>query len=189
MARSNVKLKPREINLDKLRIERKSPIDVRGPTNERVLASGGHYAIGDDAQGHHTFTMQDGPLERMRARRAIGEKEYASLKRYYHHWHYAGLEASVGSVDLNRVFASDPGSMSGMAKSEKQFYHRQLYREARNMIGHRPGIVVDTVVCQEHGLEIAGYAIGWTNRPQAVAAATEMLRDAGHRLANLWGMG
>jgi len=79
--------------------------------------------------------------------------------------------------------------MSGMAKSEGQAHHRQQYREARALLGHRPAIVVDNVICAEHPLEVAGYAIGWTNRPQAVAAATEMLRDAGYRLAKLWGIG
>jgi hypothetical protein len=49
--------------------------------------------------------------------------------------------------------------------------------------------VVDNVVCHEHSLEIAGFSIGWTNKPQAIAAATEMLRDAGCRLAKLWGIG
>ncbi|MDR3485107.1 MAG: hypothetical protein P4M05_09365 [Bradyrhizobium sp.] len=86
------------------------------------------------------------PLDRLHGRRAIGDKEYSALKRYYHHWHCAGLQSAVGSVDLNRVFASDLGSMSGKAKSEKQFYHRQQYRSARCLIGHRPGIVVDNVV-------------------------------------------
>lgn len=38
-------------------------------------------------------------------------------------------------------------------------------------------------------LEIAGYALGWPSKPQAIAAASEILRDAGHRLAKLWGIG
>ncbi len=111
------------------------------------------------------------PLDRLHGRRAIGDKEYSALKRYYHHWHCAGLQSAVGSVDLNRVFASDLGSMSGMAKSEKQFYHRQQYRSARCLIGHRPGIVVDNVVCCEWSLEIGGFGIGYTSPYRARQAA------------------
>lgn len=161
---------------------------VEGPTDERRRHAGGFYEIGGDDRASQKFTMQDSPLDRMKARDAIGPKEYSALRKYAHHWYYGGLLSSVGSVDLNRVFASDPLSMSGMAKSEGQAHHRQQYRRARSILGHRPGIVVDSVVCQEHNLEVAGYAIGWTNRPQAVAAATEMLRDAGYRLAKYWGM-
>jgi hypothetical protein len=181
------KPKVREIDLDQQRAERKSPMDYRGPTQGRIAAAGGSYVIGGD-RGHLTFTMQDSPLDRLHGRRAIGDKEYSALKRYYHHWHCAGLQSAVGSVDLNRIFASDPGSMSGMAKSEKQFYHRQEYRAARKEIGHRPGIVVDNVVCAEVSIEIAGYSIGFTSPYRARQAATEMLRDAGYRLARFWGM-
>src|SRR5450631_3736954 len=119
MAKSNQKPKQREIDLDQQRAERKSPNDFRGPTQGRIAASGGSYVVGDDDMGHQTFTMQDSPLDRLHGRRAIGDKEYSALKRYYHHWHCAGLQSAVGSVDLNRIFASDPGSMAFMAKSEK----------------------------------------------------------------------
>jgi hypothetical protein len=125
----------------------------------------------------------------MRQRDAIGGNEYAALMKYRHHWHHGGLESSCGSVDLNRVFSSDPGSMSGMAKSEAQAHHRQQYRAGRAALGHRTGIVVDNIVCAEQSLEIAGYSIGWRSKPQAIAAATEMLRDAGYRLSRLWGIG
>ena len=162
---------------------------LEGPTDERRRHAEGYFEIGGDSQVGRKYTMQDSPLDRMRARNAIDPVEYSALRKYLHHWYHGGLQSSVGSVDLNRVFASDPLSMSGMAKSEGQAYHRQKYREAREMLGHRPGIVVDNVVCAELTLEAAGYSIGWTNKPQAVAAATEMLRDAGYRLAKLWGIG
>jgi hypothetical protein len=92
------------------------------------------------------------PLDRLHGRRAIGDKEYSALKRYYHQWHCAGLQSAVGSADLNRLFASDLGSMS----VKKQIYHRKQYRTARCLIGHRPGIEVDNVVCCEWSLEIGG---------------------------------
>lgn len=162
---------------------------IGGPTDERKRHADGYFEIGGDNQVGRKYTMQDSPLDRMWARNAIDPKEYSALRKYAHHWYHGGLLASVGSVDLNRIFASDPGSMSGMAKSEGQAHHRQQYREARALLGHRPSIVVDNVICAEHSLEIAGFSIGWTNKPQAIAAATEMLRDAGYRLAKHWGIG
>jgi hypothetical protein len=76
-----------------------------------------------------------------------------------------------------------------MAKSEAQAHHRQQWRAGRAILGHRAGIIVDNVVCAEQSLEVAGFSVGWTNKPQAIAAATETLRDAGYRLAKLWGIG
>jgi hypothetical protein len=163
--------------------------EISGPTPERLLKTDGFFVIGDDKQGAKIFTIRDTPLDRMFNRDAIGGSEYAALQKYKHHWHHAGLEASIGSLDLDRVFSSDPGSMSGMAKTERQAHHRKQYREARELLGHRSGVVVDNVVCAEQALDVAGYAVGWTNKPQAIAAATETLRDAGYRLARLWGIG
>jgi hypothetical protein len=172
----------REIDLDRL-------TELGFLTPERKAKAADH-VIGGKGRGETpTLKMQDSPIDRMFNRQALSGTEYAALQKYKHHWHHAGLESQLGSADLNRVFSSDPGSMSGMAKTERQAHHRKQYREARAILGHRPGIVVDNVVCAETGLEVAGYAIGWTNKPQAIAAATEYLRDAGYRLAKLWGIG
>ena len=160
-----------------------------GPTLERLAKAENFFTIGDDKQGGKIHTMRDDTLGRMFTRRAISGIEYAALQKYFHHWHHAGLEMGVGSVDLNRVFSSDPASMSGMAKTEAQYHHRKQWRDARSILGHRTGIVVDNVVCCGHGLEMAGFSIGWRSKPQAIAAATEMLRDGGYRLAKLWGIG
>jgi hypothetical protein len=168
-----------------------------GPTAERLLKAQNHYHVGDDKQGGRIYQFHDNPLDRLYSRltRSAGtheentlRREYSALLKYKHHWNSAGLEPSVGSVDLNRVFASDASNMSGMAKSERQYDHRTKYRAAREEIGHRSGIVVDSFVCHELPIEAAGYAVGWTNRPQASAAATEMVREAGGRLAKFWGM-
>lgn len=160
---------------------------LQGPTSDRLKRAGGYFELTGEDRTSQKYTMLDSPLDRMRARDAIDPKEYSALRKYGHHWYHGGLQGTVSSMDLNRVFASDPLSMSGMAKSEGQAYHRQQYREARSEIGNR-AIVVDRIVCAEITLEDAGYQIGWRNRPQAVAAATEILRDAGYRLARLWGM-
>ncbi len=160
-----------------------------GPTVERLLKSQGNYTVGDDKQGGKIHTMRDQPLDRMFARQAITGSEYAALQKYHHHWHHAGLEMSLMSANLNRIFASDPASLSGMAKTEAQAHHRKQWREARRTLGVRVAGIVDSVVCAGNSLEVAGYNIGWRSKPQAIAAATEMLRDGGYRLSRLWGIG
>jgi len=155
----------------------------------RLRFADGHFTVGDDKQGGKIHTMRDQPLDRMFARQAITGAEYAALQKYHHHWHHAGLEMSLVSADLNRVFASDPGALSGMAKTEAQAHHRKQWRDARKVLGLRVAIIVDSVACAGNSLEVAGYAVGWRSKPQAIAAATEMLRDGGYRLSKLWGIG
>ncbi len=177
----------REIDYDKKK--EAAQVDVRGPTPERLGKAMDAFEIGGDNHGVRTYIFADSPLGRMFKGKRIDPIEFTALQRYKHHWYHGGLEASVGSVDLNRIFASDPSSMSGMPKSERQAHHRQQYREAREVIGHRAGIVVDNVICAEWPLHIAGHSIGYDSPYRARAAATEILRDAGYRLAKLWGIG
>jgi hypothetical protein len=127
-------------------------------------------------------------LERMYVKKAIKPDAYHALKKFQIHWHNAGLQPSIGSVDLDRVFASDPSNFSGMAKTERQFFHRDQYRKAVQYLGIRSSLIVECVVCADFSLEDAGSALGWKHKVQAISAATEMLRDAGDRLARLWGM-
>lgn len=172
---------------------------ITGPTPERLAKADEHFVVGDDKRGNRVYQFVDSTMDRLysrltraaknRAEKETLRREYTALQRYKHHWHNAGLLAAVGSVDLNRVFASDPSNMSGMAKSERQAHHRQQWREARDLIGHKPGIVVDNVVCAEHSLEIAGYSIGYGSPYRARVAACDILRQAGRELAKLWGVG
>lgn len=169
-----------------------------GPTVERIAKADRHYAVGDDKRGNRVYQFHDCPLDRMYSRltRQAGalsveqglRREYIALVKYRHHWFSAGLQDAIGSADLNRVFASDPGSMSGMAKSERQAHHRQQYRSAREEIGHKPGIVVDNIVCAETSIEAAGWSIGFNSRTQARDKAEEVLRESGRKLAKLWGI-
>ena len=175
-----------------------------GPTAERLLKAQGGYSIGDDKQGTRIYHFHDTPLDRLYSRlvKRAGSyqeqqirKEYVALQQYRKHWYCAGLESSIGSVDLDRIFASDPGSMSGMAKTERQAYHRQQYRLARDGkdgkggLGHKPGIVVDNVVCAETSLEVAGWSIGYNSRTSARDNAERILRECGQKLASFWGIG
>ena len=159
------------------------------PTPERLAKAEGYVEIGDDEQGTRVYALRDSPLERLSVRGAIDPKEYSALMKFKQHWYHAGLLPTVGGIDLNRVFAADPGSYSGMARNERQLFHRQRYREAVQHIGLRASLVVERVVCNEQTLEMAGLALNWRTPAQARAAATELLRDAGHRLAQLWGIG
>jgi hypothetical protein len=183
------KRRPEPIDRDKERAVKLSLVDVRGPTRERMELIGDEFEVGDDKQGTKVVRILDTPLNRMLNRKAIDPVEYTALQRFHHHWYHSGLIPGLGSVDLNRVFAADPSGMSGMAKSEAQAHHRKQYREACELLGRRARITVDNVVCSEQTLEVAGYALGWPSKPQAIAAASETLRDAGYRLAKLWGIG
>lgn len=173
------------------KIKNSIPVEFRDlpSTSERLAKADGFIDVGDDKQGARIYTFKDSPIERMFARKAIDPIEYTALQRYKHHWYHGGLLPAVGSVDLNRVFASDTSNMSGMAKSERQAHHRQQYREARELVGHRVGIVVDNVVCAEWTLEIAGYSIGYNSPYRARRAASEVLCGAGRALAKFWGIG
>lgn len=178
-----------------------------GPTAERLARADNHFHVGDDKQGGKIFQLCDNPMDRLYSRLTRSassheentlRREYAALLEYRRAWHSAGLEPSVGSVDLNRIFASDASNMSGMAKTERQYYHRQKYREARSIIGHRHGIILDNVVCCEWSLEIAGYSVGYGSYRgkdrksygspyRAREEATKLLREAAIRLAVHWG--
>lgn len=182
----------RRVGLPAKRRGKANPVYAKvsdGPTPERLAKSQGFYTVGNETQGAKITTMRDAVLERMYARSAISGPEYAALQKYHHHWHCAGLESCIGSADLGRIFSNDPSSLSGMAKTEAQAHHRQQWRAARALLGHRVGIVVDNVVCAGNSLEVAGFSVGWRSKPQAIAASTEMLRDAGYRLARFWGIG
>lgn len=160
-----------------------------GPTAERLSKAQGFYVVGDDKQGTKITRMRDDVLERLQAKGILSGAEYASLQKYHIHWHRAGLEAGIGSTDLNRIFSSDPTSMSGMAKTEAQAHHRKQWREARELIGHKAGIVVDNVVCAGWSLEVAGNSIGYQSPYRARQAATGYIKDAAFRLSKLWGIG
>jgi hypothetical protein len=178
------RLKPRR-KVGRLRL--RSPDGA--PTRERLAKADGHVEVGDDGQGARIYTLRDAPLERLNSRGGIEPREYSALMKFKAHWVQAGLQPSLGGIDLARVFAADPGSFSGMAKTERQVFHRQRYREAVQHIGLRAALVVERVVCAEQTLEMAGLALNWRTPAQARAAATELLRDAGARLAVLWGIG
>jgi hypothetical protein len=163
-----------------LRSEEKAP----GPTPERLRHAGRDVERGATGQ----VTLRDSPLERGRRRDVITTQQFNAGVKFRHHWYHAGLSGNIGAIDLNRIFARDVTSYSGMAKTEVQVFHRQRYREACRVLGLKREYVLSWAICREEPLEKIGAALGWNNRPQAIAAATELLRDGLDALALLWGV-
>jgi hypothetical protein len=162
------------------------PFEQRArPSAERLRHAGTDFARGDTGQ----ITMRDSPLERALARNVVTPEQYAAGQKYRHHWYHAGLCDPLGSIDLNRIFASDLGSFSGMARTENQVFHRQRYREAAAAIGKIGSHVLEWSVCREIALEQVGYTLGWGSRAQAYAAAAERMKNALDELCKLWGIG
>jgi hypothetical protein len=165
-------------------------IEIHGsPTPERLRMAGGDFALGGEDRGIKTYTMRDCPLDRAFKKRIISGAEHSALQKYRHHWYHAGQAPHIGSLDLDRIFSGGQGGPAGMPKSEGQVFHRQRWREAQACLGLRSSAVVDRFVCQEESLELCGQAIGWNSKPQAIAGAAELVKDAGYRLAKLWGIG
>jgi len=175
-----------------------------GPTAERLLKAQGGYSIGDDKQGTRIYHFHDAPLERLYSRlvkRASSyqeqqiRKEYIALQKFKNHWAAAGLQAPLGSADLGRIFASDPTSMSGMAKTERQAYHRTQFRAAVQEMGLVSSLIVQNFVCYEYSIEESGLLAGFKSRsPErsrryAGEMAERRVRDSGDKLSSLWGVG
>jgi hypothetical protein len=162
-----------------------------GPTAERIAKAEKHFTVGDDKRGTRVYHFLDSPLDRLYGRLAKGAKrrgeeeairsEYTALVKYRHHWHASGLETSPKSVDLDRVFSVDPSGMSGMAKSERQAFHRQMHRKAAEKLGHSVAILLDNFICYEWDSEIASGLSPYLFR--------KTIRDAARTLAKLWGVG
>jgi len=115
--------------------------------------------------------MRDAPLERAFARGALTAEQYSAGQKYRH----------LISVGL--------GAYAGIAKTERQVFHGQRYREAVQVLGKISSHVLEWAVCREFGLEQIGQALGWTSRPQAYAAALERMKAALDELCRLWGIG
>jgi hypothetical protein len=163
-------------------------IDERGMTPRREAMAGEDVHFG--AEGR--IQVRDAPLERMERRGTLGrndqenKKHYNSLSKFRIHWTHAGYAGSISALDPNHIFASDIMNFSGLAKTERQLFHRDRYRQATQLLGIRVSSVVEAVVCLEKSLDEAGKMLTWQNGPQARAAATEVLRGAADTLCRLW---
>lgn len=163
---------------------------ISNPTPERMKKDDAalHVVGGSEREGRRVIRLT-APIERMRERSVLTGREWAGLDKYRTHWTLAGKEPTINSVDPNRVFAPNPSQRAGMAMGAPQLHHAQQFESGRKELGNRTAIVVDRIVLEDWTLESAGYTLGWRSKPQAIAAATEMLREAGYRLSKLWGLG
>ena len=165
-------------------------IEIHGsPTPERLRMAGNDFALGGEDRGIKTYTMRDSPLDRAHKKGIISGAEHSALQKFRHHWYHSGQAPAISSLDLDRVFSGEPGGVHGMPKSEGQVFHRQRWLEAQEKLGARSTPVVEMFVCHEGNLEICGQMLGWNSKPQAIAGAAELVKDAGYRLAKLWGIG
>jgi hypothetical protein len=164
----------------------RSPDDNAGPTAERLRHAGEFFTIAGRSKSSRRITMLDDALGRAWMRAKISAAEYSALKKYALHWLAGGLQGHLGSVDLNRVLTFDPGSMTGLCKTEAQANHRQLYWSARCQLGTRPAMVADHVACFDTSIADVGRLLGFRSPWRGREKAFEILSDAGYRLAKFW---
>lgn len=160
--------------------------DTAGPTAERLAQAQGCFTVAGRSRSSRRISMLDDALGRAWMRQKISGEEYSALKRYALHWLAGGLQGPMQSVDLNRIFAFDPSSMSGLAKTERQADHRDAYRAARCDIGRRPAFVADHVACYDSSMRDVGIMMGYLSPFHAREETRKILADAGYRLSRFW---
>lgn len=158
-------------------------LDERGTTEQRKRRAGEHVFRDDKGRQH----MRDSPVNVALSRGQINACQYEAAQKFYNHWFRSGLLEVFGSVDLSGVFGGDNPRV-GMARTEAQAFHRQRYRQAVDKIGMRGSWVLERVICREQSFEDTGREMGWNNRPQAVATAVQLFRDALDTLCKEWGI-
>jgi hypothetical protein len=159
------------------------PLDEAGPTPQRLLKSNGDFDLTGRSRSSRRYTMQDDALGRAWKRQIISGEEWSALRRYALHWLAGGLQGPLGSVDLNRIFAFDPGAMTGLARSEAQLDHKRTYYDAKEAIGFHPSYVADQVACFDRSLQETGLTMGFRSPFRARERAGQYLASAGAGLA------
>lgn len=160
--------------------------DNAGPTAERLHHAATFFTVAGRSKSSRRITMLDDALGRAWMRRIISAEEYSALKKYALHWLAGGLQGHLGSVDLNRILAFDPGSMSGLCKTEAQADHRALYWMAHLQLGTRPAFVADHVACFDTPISTVAIMMGYHSPYHGREKVRQILNDAGYRLAKFW---
>ena len=134
-----------------------------GPTAERLRHAGKEFYITvGRARSQQRTTMLDDALGKALVKQIIQPDEYEGLRKYALHWLAGGLAGHLSTIDLNRILAFDATSMGGLARNERQLYHRQVYHQARDRLGTRAAFVADQVACQDNSITFVGLA--WTRK-------------------------
>lgn len=168
--------------------ERRKP-EPLGPTPERLRQAEGLVQPGQDG----SRIVRDAPIERLhedwkRGRQGLDIRLYSAATKFRHHWHHAGMTEKFSSMNLSGVFGSG-NPAHAMPASEAVAHHREQYRNAVQDIGVGGSAIVESIVCRELPLNLAGAKyLGYANDAQARAAATAALRIHLDRLATLWGI-
>lgn len=165
-------------------------IDERGPTGERIRKSASEFFTDDNGANH----TRENPADIALAKGQISKRQHTAAHKLYVHWFRGGLQANYGSVDMHGIFGGKGYEAAGMAKTEAQAFHRQRFRKAieslisagQNTDKYRWPLV--HFCCYENGLEQIGRAMGWNNRPQALAVAIERVRAGLDILCDDWGI-
>jgi hypothetical protein len=160
---------------------------MNGPTAERVAKATGDYVVGDDRQGTKIYHFLDTPLMRLYKRLGIEDKsdaeqeqlrkEFVALMKYRDHWYYAGMDAKIGSVELDRV----QNSSAGVDGSERRAHHVIAYRRAAKKLGLWHSHVVEHIACLDRpisecsafGLQVSPYRFRKMLRWSAATLAQE----------------
>ena len=161
--------------------------DGTGPTSQRRLRAGKEN-IRETGRGRSNVRvyMLDDALSKALTLHYIDPGEYSALKKYALHWLASGLQGQLSSVDLNRIYAFNPQAMSGMAKTERQEYHRTVYWKAHDQLGERPAFVADHIACYDTPIVDVGIMLGYRSRYRGCEKVKVLLSDAGYRLIKIW---
>jgi len=159
------------------------PLDDAGPTPQRIAKSGGDFDLTGRGRSSRRYTFLDDALGSAYKRRIISGEEWSALRRYALHWLAGGLQGPLGSVDLNRIFAFDPGAMTGLARNEAQLDHKRTFYAAQDAIGFNPAYVATQVACFDRSLQETGMTMGYRSPFRARERAGEYLSSAGAGLA------
>lgn len=162
------------------------PDDNAGPTAERIRHAGEFFTIAGRSRSNRRINMLDDALGRAWMRHFISGEEYSALKKYALHWLAGGLQGHLGSVDLNRILAFDPGSMTGLCKTEAQAEHRARYWSAHEHLGTRPAFVADHIACFDSPVSTVAMMLGYASPCRGRERVRQILCDAGYRLVKFW---
>jgi hypothetical protein len=159
--------------------------DANEPTPERLAKIGREFTRGEGG----VLVARGAPLEALHAKSVIDERQYGAGKKFYHHWYRSALSGRYAALNLATGIFGHEGFSGGMPATEDQAYHREAYRKSVQHLGMRTSALLQYLVCDERPLvEVGRTLLGWTNDPQARAAAAERLKDALDRLADFYGM-
>src|SRR5262245_57706595 len=167
-----------------VRPSRRAPMARKGAryladvTNERVKQAGGHFEHGGRLivgsardRRDRTVTILS-PFEVAHARGTFTDGQYHAGERFYAHWSLGGMLGCLASIDLQCATFGNGGN-GHLAATEAQVTHRQHYHEAEKLLGLETTMLVRWIICEGETFETAGHRLGWRDRRQASAAATE----------------